>query len=689
MTYVYLDYAQMKTVVAELNNYAEAIEQSGAEIRRANENNNGAGDIDGIMSWGELVAELRDTSAEIDNRVETAKSLNENGITPTDGNLISYVVPEKTDDDADVVVRHANGLLDANELTKLAEKNEKPSEETWNELINRLQNNQNDGVYADAVLSYIGPEGMLDLPYRTMDMFGFKPGLATGDFRHRNPQAMHDLNNIFGHMLASASRNWGDEKSSAFANQLADAAQYNSRRMCNLNATLFTTDQKDGEATALDYNDAMLITLARRLEAFEDPEIDTPAHETRDFSTLPPELGYFKDPLPGVVRAMTANPSAALEWLAPSDPSKTPLTATSSSDMISRIEGLVNRCDFRYENWTEDWTSIADRISRGDAGHGPTIVPHSYEDTRNTAAVSGIMNGVGEHLEPWVFKDHLSDKTRSRIGDVLSRYPAGIDKSTEEGNGDGKLLNDLGYSSTQPILTDKALRNLIAGMGEHHGFGNSIQNHHDREIETALTNYDPDRRHKITVVINDISRTNGFIAGSDAWHNTEIGEAEDAKLQVDKAATSWLASHIPVIGGEAATVTEWVHDFFFKPNNKDESENLSYKLTDIARDSTKSRITLAILDSRSNPLTPEEMRLKEGDIEDLRADAVIRDHLYDENENLDISPEALRAEDAADVRMALDHASKKISIMPGFEEPLESYVVDRFDEGCEIVKKIK
>lgn len=687
MTYVYLNYNEMKSVISELKNYAGTVKQVEAEIRQVNENNNGAGDTSGLTSWGELIATLDDNTAEIHDRVETAKRLNENGLSPMKGELISYIVPDEMEDTTGIIVTHAKGVMDANELTKLASERWKTEDEVWNGLINRLRNNQNDEVYADAVLSHIGAEGMLDLPYEAMLRFGKTP--VRPSYQYNNPQAMHDLNNIFGQMLSTASHKWGDEKSSSFANQLADAAQSSksSTRMLNLNSILFTTEQKGDEATALDYNDAMLLTLARRLEAFEDRADDAPDAVFRGVSSIeyPSELGYFNDPLPGVVRAMTANPSAALEWLAPSDPSKIPLTGEFSENMIGRIENLVGRCNFAHENWTEDWSAIADRISRGDANHRLTVIQHSYEDTRNTAAVSGIMNGVGDHLEHWVIRDHLSDKTRSRIGDVLSRYPAGIDRSTLKGDGNKKLMNDKGYDGAQPVLADKALRNLIVGMGEHPRFNTSIQRHHDSQVENALRNYSsPNRESEIQIAFDDHNRTNGFITGSHSWYGERLGEDMDKDHGNVKKVASTIASYFSV----PDIATDAIYDLAFSPNNGKEADKRSEDLLNYTRDLSTDRLTLATLRFKNDPLTQEEFRFTEEEINSLCNDADIEAGLFNENKELTLSDDALREKGEQQVNVALTNAAGKVSVVPG-KSSIAQDVGLKFDEGYNHARGIK
>lgn len=49
MTYIYLNYGEMKIVIGTLNNYAEDAAKSG-EVRRVNDDNNGAGDVSSMAN---------------------------------------------------------------------------------------------------------------------------------------------------------------------------------------------------------------------------------------------------------------------------------------------------------------------------------------------------------------------------------------------------------------------------------------------------------------------------------------------------------------------------------------------------------------------------------------------------------------------------------------------------------------
>ena len=83
--------------------------------------------------------------------------------------------------------------------------------------------------------------------------------------------AGHDLCGVLSHILAAASRTWTDERATAYADRLVHSAEEEGRvnRIGSLNGILSTSRAVDidsdgtDEAIGLDYNDALLYTIAR------------------------------------------------------------------------------------------------------------------------------------------------------------------------------------------------------------------------------------------------------------------------------------------------------------------------------------------------------------------------------------------------------------------------------------------
>ena len=98
MTYVYLNYDNMKSVVKSISNYADDAASAKAAAAAINFAHHFVVDLSGIAGWDEKVQALRDKGKEIDDRVELAKHQNENGLTPKQGTNIAYYVPDGVDD---------------------------------------------------------------------------------------------------------------------------------------------------------------------------------------------------------------------------------------------------------------------------------------------------------------------------------------------------------------------------------------------------------------------------------------------------------------------------------------------------------------------------------------------------------------------------------------------------------------
>lgn len=121
MTYIYLNYENMKNVIASLASYANKAENAQSDVVAANEQNNNPSSLSNVSKLSEKVQELRDKIKEIDDRVEIAKTQSENGVAVKDEStgMISYYLPVNAEDSIKNVSSANQAMLDAKKPKRL------------------------------------------------------------------------------------------------------------------------------------------------------------------------------------------------------------------------------------------------------------------------------------------------------------------------------------------------------------------------------------------------------------------------------------------------------------------------------------------------------------------------------------------------------------------------------------------
>jgi len=232
------------------------------------------------------------------------------------------------------------------------------NKEQWDAIQARIQAHQDDPAYANAFLATLDAEKVLDLPSRVKGEFtDVTTDKESGYSREINgyPEAGPNIANSLGHMLAAASSTWSDSQGQEYAKQLADAAKdgEHSERVPALNAILSTDKSEENGGGALDYNDAMLASLAQGMEGF------TPNQSYKEPSRM--AVSEDGNPLSGVVHAMTDNLSAADTWLTVHKADG----AVDADKTADRTSDLVAQSEINDNSWTDDWTLLAARAGDG------------------------------------------------------------------------------------------------------------------------------------------------------------------------------------------------------------------------------------------------------------------------------------------------------------------------------------
>ena len=568
MTYVYMDADGVQTLIDNLKTYSSQSEISRSHITAENWRQSYAAEL-GYFS-GNVTSHkgsLDEQISEIQTRLDAAKAANESGLTSTgEDGKIAYYVPDGQEDTAQVVT-DANGVdtarqawADADTVVKYSE--DGCSAEQWDALLSRMQSYQDDPAYATALLSKIGKGRLLDLPTDIADRFDHM-NQHTGTVRSDRPDAGTDLADALGHVLASASTTWSADKANEYGNGLIDEAEKKGkdRRIGALNSMLLASQETDidgdgaMEQVGLDYNDDMLVTMAQRLEKFDPQDVGFFDKENWDLSRTDLPIVGPNRPLDGIVHAMTGNTQAADTWLTAHaengsvDPDK---TAERTADLVAQY-GIGNN------RWTNDWTLLA--AQEAIAGNSGT--PEVGDGTTQAAIVAGALDAVGEGGKvggSGQDKITLSDAARNAASIALSSYPYGFQRSalTEDrkgrtvGMGDGSWAGDM---PDQPLLTNKALANLVGQVGENNAALARLAGSQEafNKIQTAGESTKPDSQ-MLSTALTDQSNVRGFVTGVIARQHEDDAAAADKRVGAWAKAASTAVNAVPLPQAKGAGV---------------------------------------------------------------------------------------------------------------------------------------
>ncbi|PHP51307.1 DUF6571 family protein [Actinomyces ruminis] len=562
MTYVSLDADGVQDIIDKLTEYKEQSETSWETVTSTNRIQDYPAELSGRSNTaGEHAAALETEINSLQARLDAAKAANEGGITMTgaDG-MICYWLPEGAEDTAENATTYNQvdkvnqARADAQTMVDYSINGCTP--EQWDELIGRVQAGQDDAVYANTILANIGPARLLDLPTDIQDQFTTKSDLRGATTSDR-PNAGSDLADALGHVLATASCTWDDGKAEAYANRLVDYAEQKGKdlRIGALNQMLAASRPADidsdgtPEDIGLNYSDALLVTLANRLESFS-PEQAKPWNSEywNPTSATKQPVGSTANPLFGVVHAMTGNPDAAIEWLvANQDGTTTPVTAAQSLEHAERIQQLVEIGGLTDQSWTANWAMLANQIDRTTTP-GPSPTQQQYQESARATATSGILNGLGSGKDPL----NLSPEARQSVAAVMARHPQGVDASTDTGNSGGPVGSSVDGDNTTyyPLFTDRALTNLIGQVSLDEWasttLGQAMTDYHTQQLQDAVNQYNTTgNATALQQAVTTQSRTNGFFAGAAAHQLIALAEKQDSAHEDINTATSSLAGSYP------------------------------------------------------------------------------------------------------------------------------------------------
>ncbi|VEG28922.1 Uncharacterised protein [Actinomyces howellii] len=629
MTYVSLDPDGMQTIIDNLKHYAERVETKRSGVMSVSLREGHPADLAGFNSTLTDNSLLLEGEAnDLQLRLDAARAANESGLmfTQPDG-TIQYYVPDGMEDTLEVVRQHNNidivnqARSDAQTMLDYSQNGCSPEE--WDALLERMRQNRDDPAYANAVLANVPPDEMLDCPAELQDGLTYtnhREGTSTSE----RPNAGEDLCGLLGEMLSTASCRWPDSKAKEYAGKLADAteAKGKSGRLDVLNAILMSSREIDVDgdgvpnSVGLDYSDAMLVELARRMENYSPQERDWmnpgdwgPAIVEASSSGSHTSLsGYRHDPLAGIVHAMTGNPEAGLEWLVPEPGGGGTPQALSSEDSVNtdrRIQELVNRGSLDDQRWTADWALLAHEIDSQDwvtpVPGAMTRAERRYEDSASATAVAGILNGLGSGADP----TDLSDEARVLVGTTLARHPESVVMSTKADNPESPVLetrqgDDPDAYAYDPLFTDRALSNLAGQTSLNQTasvrLGEAMADHHQAQIDVGVDQYrNTGDAASLNAAMADQSRTNGFFAGAASRYGVESAGEADRNAESGNNTLSFVAGLIPYAGPMASYLVGEGKPF--DVSNEDAARTEANEIKAQASGLNSDQLTLALLNS--------------------------------------------------------------------------------------------
>jgi len=468
MTYVSLNPEGMQKVITDLSGYAAKTREQHSSVASANERNDSPVEL---SSYLQVIAGsasvLEDKAKDLQARLDSAKAANESGITPlgVDG-TISYIIPDGQDDTAKNALANNNveianqARADAEKLKQYHAGNKEVvlQNEDGQTFIDRMKANQSNPAYANVILSNIDPKTLRDI---AADPFSAQVVDRPGVDGMQQAGVPDTLSNI----LASASNTWPTDKARKYAEQLTedmdDKGEVGVNKLFSASRDVDIDGDGRNESVGLDYNDSMLVTVARRFEGLKSKRAPNERYIAAG--------GRFS----GIVHAMTGNVGASTEWLTVNkytyDEARGPEVTVDQEATAERVknlmnEGLVGRST--ESQWTDDWMLISAQSAVSNS------VDEPFRGAGKAAIVSGILNTAGES-RPTI---KLSNASINAASISLAANPYGVQYSADLGNPSEVTLRTKGPKDKgaewakdipeQPVFTNKALTNLTGQIGK-------------------------------------------------------------------------------------------------------------------------------------------------------------------------------------------------------------------------------
>ena len=427
-----------------------------------------------VPELGSAISTLYAVINDLSYRHQQIIDLNSNGLTTTNADgTVNYCLPDGISDTAANIGTYnfeaaATARADADALTQATASNDGKADDgrTIDDIMASMTDNQDNPVYANAVITEIGPENLTSLPISACSWFS-----SSSEKADRIADAL-------GGVLASASTIWDGERSQEVADAISGSVDEEGEygRVTALNAILSRDDDGNG-VNDLDFGSSFLIDLANKLDDIDYKTIervaDYPSYDDNKpvvgggpvvwpgqartrAKTLGDSMDWHSfDPMTGVLKAMGGNPGAALGYLAPA--------GGDGSVDTSRIDDLSAR------DWDEEGLSgFTAALAAGSS------LRTSEGDDQAARATSLAGYGIHDLAQNTNAKNY-TDGTKSHIGVLLANCPAEVQEVFIKGNAtdvdhpdafklDAATIDDINTLTYRVIDNPNAARTMSTGL---------------------------------------------------------------------------------------------------------------------------------------------------------------------------------------------------------------------------------
>ena len=428
-----------------------------------------------VPELGSAISTLYAVINDLSYRHQQIIDLNSNGLTTTNADgTVNYCLPDGIFDTAANIGTYnfeaaATARADADALTQATNSKDRKADDgrTIDDIMASMTDNQGNPVYANAVITEIGPENLTSLPISVSSWAGSS-----------SVEEADRIADALGGVLASASTIWDEERSQEVADAISGSVDEEGEygRVTALNAILSRDDDGNG-VNDLDFGSSFLIDLANKLDDIDyktigrataypkydggdvvfgsEPVIGLGQADTRA-KILGDSMDWHSfDPMTGVLKAMGGNPDAALGYLAPA--------GGDGSVDTSRIDDLSAR------NWDEEGLSgFTAALAAGSS------LRTSEGDDQAARATSLADYGIHDLAQNTNAKNY-TDGTKSHIGVLLANCSAEVQEVFIKGNVtdvdrsdapefDAATIDDINTLTYRVIDNPNAARTMSTGL---------------------------------------------------------------------------------------------------------------------------------------------------------------------------------------------------------------------------------
>ena len=368
-----------------------------------------------VPELGSAISTLYAVINDLSYRHQQIIDLNSNGLTTTNADgTVNYCLPDGISDTAANIGTYnfeaaATARADADALTQATNSKDRKADDgrTIDDIMASMTDNQGNPVYANAVITEIGPENLTSLPISVSSWAGSS-----------SVEEADRIADALGGVLASASTIWDEERSQEVADAISGSVDEEGEygRVTALNAILSRDDDGNG-VNDLDFGSSFLIDLANKLDDIDyktigrataypkydggdvvfgsEPVIGLGQADTRA-KILGDSMDWHSfDPMTGVLKAMGGNPDAALGYLAPA--------GGDGSVDTSRIDDLSAR-DWDEEGLSGFTAALAAgsslRTSEGDdqAARATSLADYGIHDLAQNTNAKNYTDDIKSHI---------------------------------------------------------------------------------------------------------------------------------------------------------------------------------------------------------------------------------------------------------------------------------------------------